>query len=143
MRLHHYGLICFSMVLLVAGCSGPSQLETAPVKGTVTYKGKPLKYGNVSFRPAAGSPSTGRIQEDGTFTLSTYGDGDGAIIGTNQVSITATERDAGQEKEVDPNTELMVSKSLIPSKYTSFSTSELTADVKAGDANEFNFELKD
>lgn len=143
MRLHHYGLICFSIVFLGAGCSGPSQLETAPVKGTVTYKGKPLKFGNVSFRPEAGSPSTGRIQEDGTFTLSTYGDGDGAIVGTNQVSITATERDAGQEKEVDPNTELTVSKSLIPSKYTSFSTSELTAEVKAGDVNEFNFELKD
>lgn len=141
MRLYHHVLVCFAVAILATGCSGTSQLETAEVKGTVTYKGKPLTFGNVSFRPAAGSPSTGRIQPDGTFTLSTYDDGDGAIIGLNQVSITATERDAGKEGEVDPNTELTVSKSLIPEKYTSFSTSELTADVEGGKVNEFKFEL--
>lgn len=143
MRLYYSVMVCFAVAILAAGCSGPSQLETAPVKGTVTYKGKPLTFGNVSFRPAAGSPSTGRIQADGTFTLSTYDEGDGAIIGLNQVSISATERDAGKEGEVDPNTELTVSKSLIPEKYTSFATSELTAEVKGGADNEFNFELKD
>lgn len=143
MRLYYCGLICLGMAILTAGCSGPNQLETAPVKGTVTYKGKPLTFGNVSFRPEAGSPSTGKIQEDGTFTLSTYGDGDGAIIGLNQVSIIATERDAGKEKEADPNTEMTVSKSMIPKKYTSFSTSELTAEVKAEEVNEFTFELND
>ncbi|PQO39409.1 hypothetical protein C5Y96_02740 [Blastopirellula marina] len=130
-------------VMLCSGCFGQKGLETAPVSGVVTYNGKPLPYGRVSFRPEAGSPATGAIQSDGSFSLSTYGNGDGAIVGTHQVSITATEADAGTMAEAAANTEMAVPKSLIPKKYTSFSTSELTAEVVARGDNKFTLELRD
>lgn len=129
--------------MVASGCSGSGGLETAPVKGNVTYNGKPLTYGRVSFRPEAGSPATGEIQSDGSFTLSTYHNGDGAIVGKHLVLITATEIDAGKNAEQDPNTEMTVPKSMIPEKYTSFSTSELTAEVANDRKNEFTFKLND
>lgn len=130
-------------LLMFSGCFGQKGLETARTTGVVTYNGKPLPYGRVSFRPQAGSPATGEIQSDGSFSMSTYGNGDGAIVGTHQISITATEADAGKGNEADPNTEMTVSKSMIPKKYTSFSTSELTAEVVASGENHFTLELKD
>jgi len=139
------GLFCLALaaVMLGSGCFGQQGLETAPVTGTVTYNGKPLPYGTVSFRPPAGSPATGNIQPDGSFSLSTYGNGDGAIVGTHQVSVTATEAHAGTRQQADPNTEMTVPKSMIPKKYTSFSTSELTAEVVSDGKNRFTLELKD
>ncbi|GAA4427903.1 lipoprotein [Bremerella cremea] len=136
-------VLLFVAVLMLLGCGRSGSLETAPVTGVVNYNGQPLKFGTVSFRPAAGSPATGTIQSDGTFTLSTYGNGDGAIIGMNEVLVTATDRDAGTAGEVAENTEMTAPKMLIPQKYTSFSTSELTADVVAGKTNTFTFDLKD
>lgn len=127
-------------VCLISGCGGGNGLETAPVTGKVMYQGKPLPYGTISFQPQAGSPATGKIQPDGTFVLGTYGDRDGAIVGINKVLITATEIDAGAAPEADPNTEMQVPKSVIPTKYGSFSTSGLTAEVSQGE-NDFTFEL--
>lgn len=143
MRLIYLPLLIFCLLPLVIGCSGGGALDTAPVTGTVTYNGKPLPYGSVSFRPKAGSPATGKIQTDGTFTMTTYHDGDGAIVGAHEVLIIATETDAGTAPEVQPGTEMAVAKSVIPQKYTSFSTSGLTAEVIAGEENQFTFALKD
>ena len=143
MRSFCFLFLAAACLTLCSGCFGQKGLETAPVTGVVTYNGKPLPYGSVSFRPQAGSPATGEIQSDGTFSLSTYGNGDGAIVGTHQVSVTSTEAHAGNMAESATNTEMKVPKSLIPKKYTSFSTSELTAEVVANGENEFTLELKD
>lgn len=143
MRFFSLLLLASASLMLCSGCFGQKGLETAPVTGVVTYNGKPLPYGRVSFRPQAGSPATGDIQSDGSFSLSTYGNGDGAIVGTHQVSITATEADAGNMAETAVNTEMVVPKSLIPKKYTSFSTSEIIAEVVASGENKFTLELKD
>lgn len=143
MRFFSLLLLASASLMLCTGCFGQKGLETAPVTGVVTYNGKPLPYGRVSFRPQAGSPATGDIQSDGSFSLSTYGNGDGAIVGTHQVSITATEADAGNMAETAANTEMVVPKSLIPKKYTSFSTSEIIAEVVASGENKFTLELKD
>lgn len=143
MRFCNLLLLASASLMLFSGCFGQKGLETAPASGIVTYNGKPLSFGRVSFRPEAGSPATGEIQSDGTFALSTYGNGDGAIVGTHQVSITSTEADAGTMAETAANTEMAVPKSLIPKKYTSFATSELTAEVVASGENKFTFELRD
>lgn len=143
MRLVGFLMLASASLMLCSGCFGQKGLETAPVTGVVTYNGKPLPYGRVSFRPQAGSPATGTIQSDGSFSLSTYGSGDGAIVGMHQVSITATEADAGTMAETAANTEMAVPKSMIPKKYTSFSTSDLTAEVVSDGENQFTLELKD
>ncbi|EAQ81819.1 hypothetical protein [Blastopirellula marina] len=131
------------LCILLCGCGGGNGLETAPATGQVLYNGKPLPYGTVSFRPKAGSPATGVIQTDGSFTLTTYRNGDGAILGMHEVLINATEHDAGIAAPVQPDTEMLAPKSLIPEKYMSFSTSGITAEVKQGEKNHFQIEMRD
>jgi glutamate synthase domain-containing protein 3 len=79
------GLIC-------AGCGSsgattPAGLTT-PVAGKVTYRGKPLTGGTVVFEPdSAGREAYGSIQPDGSFTLTTYQSGDGAVRGLHRVAV--------------------------------------------------------
>lgn len=139
----HYWVCCIGFFLSLAGCGGGNGLETAPVVGKVLINGQPLAFGSISFRPKAGSPATGQIQSDGSFTLTTYKSGDGAIIGPHDVLVIATESDAGSVSPSQPGEEVVMGKSTIPQKYTSFSTSGLTAEVVADKKNEFTFELKE
>ena len=83
------------LFMLQVGCSSGDQFSTAPVSGTVTSDGKPIPGGSVTFSPTAtgtkdhaGKPASGTIQEDGTYTLTTYSDGDGAVIGKHTISFT-------------------------------------------------------
>ena len=82
-----------------AGC-GPSLEEypTAPAGGVVTCGGTPLGSGRVLFSPVpagnaveAGKQARGYILEEGRFTLSTYGDGDGAVVGEHRVFVESVE----------------------------------------------------
>src|SRR5262245_42539338 len=79
---------------LLAGCGGPSY-PTAPVSGRVTCDGKPVPGAEVEFQPIdapaetgrpagnPGSPSAGRVGEDGRFSLTVVGAnaGPGAVVG--------------------------------------------------------------
>ncbi|MCA9005009.1 MAG: hypothetical protein KDA70_07005 [Planctomycetaceae bacterium] len=105
--------------------------------------GKPLTKGNVQFTPDKDKGTTGRmalgkINEDGTFELMTITSGDGAQVGHHLVSIESYETSA-----FDPNQPVnQTPKSLIPLKYADPKKSEMTAQVKAGEENNFTFELK-
>ncbi len=71
------------------GCStGPSLPKVVPVKGTVTFRGKPLADARVSFY-AKGSPApaTGETDADGKFELTSFKKGDGAVPGENKVTV--------------------------------------------------------
>ena len=81
--------ICGVLAAVLTGC-GKSKLEVAPVHGRVTFNGKPVPGGEIQFIPVAGGtkvPVTARatIDENGNYTLSTYGKGDGAILGEHRV----------------------------------------------------------
>src|SRR5687768_10353971 len=74
----------------LAGCGseGLIPIETAPVSGTATYDGKPLEDYRVFFYAlgdAAQEPASGLVKPDGTFTLTVRDEGDGAIVGQNQI----------------------------------------------------------
>lgn len=77
---------------LLAGCGGGDEFSTASVAGTVTMNGQPVNGGSITFVPIAdgegnlaGKPASGPVQEDGAFTLSTYQENDGAVIGKHRV----------------------------------------------------------
>jgi hypothetical protein len=74
-----------------AGC-GDGRPRRAPVSGQVLIDGKPLTYGFVQLLPKGARPAVGEIGEDGRFTLSTFEDGDGAVLGTHAVRIQAGEQ---------------------------------------------------
>lgn len=129
-----------SMLLLV-GCGGNAtdQKPVAEVKGVVSYEGKPLERGQIIFFPEFGAKiGQGQIQPDGSYELTTYESGDGALLGKHQVAIIS-ERD--MEGVLPEDAEADQEPSLIPTKYNLQKTSGLTAEVKEG-GNEINFDLE-
>jgi hypothetical protein len=102
----------------------------------VTYKGRPVPNGTVSFIPDGGTVATGEIGPDGSYTLTTFRKGDGAILGMHRVVISAV--DAGKEGEAAAS----LPAPIIPLKYMNLSTTDLRAEVKDGE-NVYNFDLED
>jgi len=87
------GVFC----LLSIGCSGGVDRPlTAKVAGRVTLDGQPVAGAFVQFVPqgsgdaqtGGGRPATGHTDAAGNFVLSTFEDGDGAVIGTHRVLVT-------------------------------------------------------
>jgi hypothetical protein len=110
------------------GCGsseGPYVGTTVPVKGKITYKGKPLTQGQITLEPeSAGREAHGSIQPDGSFELSTYKQGDGAVPGTHRVSVTGTSK-----------------KDKLPAKYQSLGSSKTEIEVAEG-KTEYTIDLK-
>src|SRR5690606_26352927 len=77
------------LVVCLAGCGKKQPFETAKVTGSVTLDGKPVTEGSVLFTPAQGWPASGKLDTEGHFTLSTYEDQDGAIVGKHEIAIIA------------------------------------------------------
>jgi hypothetical protein len=76
--------------VFVAGCGGGKQ-PTYPAGGKVVFSdGTPLPGGWVSFRALDADKKVsarGPIQSDGTFELTTYKPGDGAVEGQHQALV--------------------------------------------------------
>lgn len=95
-------------------------------------QGKPLPNVGVTFFPTTKGPiATGNTNDQGEFTLTTVKPGDGAPIGQSAVAI-------GRAEEGPPKAGAVV----IPDRYGRPGTSELNAEVKAGQTNVFTFDLK-
>ncbi len=126
---------------LLTGCggSGAKLPPLAPVSGRVTLDGSPVPRGTVTFVPdeskgTKGPTAVGQIGPDGRFTLQTAQQ-PGAVVGHHKVRIRARqEPKTPQEEGKEP--------SLIPTKYENENTSGLSFEVKAGQKNEFNIELR-
>jgi hypothetical protein len=106
----------------------------AKVRGTVLLDEKPLASGSIATIPPSGRGSHGEIQ-NGEFELSTFGNNDGALVGTHKVSVVAFEGAAGKSAESGGG------KLLVPQRYASPETSGLTIEVKAGEVNEPTLKL--
>jgi hypothetical protein len=141
--------ITFSLLLLaLLGCGGANQLETAPVSGRVTLDGKPLERGTVTFLPERGRVATGEIQTDGTFTLGTYSERDGAIVGRHRVAVVVVDQAAAEALAAAApasDTDIVEADAPLPlatpAHYADPGNSGLTFEVKAGESNEAVFEL--
>lgn len=119
--------LLFNAVALIAceGCgqtSSATPLLTVPVKGKVSYKGQPLTRGTILFEPEGmGKDGHGEVQPDGTFVLTTYKPGDGAVIGAHRVAVTGGAGKGSTGK--------------IPGKYGSLGSSKLTVEVSPDKAD--------
>ena len=121
----------------VAGCARGGR-PVGRVSGVVTYGGKPVPTGTVVFMPVeSGPPAYGNIGPDGHYELSTFCPGDGAVVGTHKVMITALEQ-LPPELANNPN---RLPKMLVPLKYGDTKTAGLTFEVTAGD-NTIDLPLK-
>ena len=146
--------LAVAVILESAGCSGggPVIPQTASVKGKVLYQDKPLaqaqvgfvsKLDNKSVRPAGGTTNAA-----GEFTLTTYIDPEhevsGATPGEYVVTVIKNEiMDNEKMMEEFKTNPAMTFKKLVPEKYIDAKTSPLTATVKAGTDNSFEFKLEE
>jgi hypothetical protein len=133
--------VCLAIAIVAAGCGNHRNL--AFVSGKVTYHGKPLQFGSVMFQPESGQPATAAIQPDGTFTMATRGEGDGASVGKNRVRVSCFESQSPSYKPANGPGELSLGKSLIPQKYSSYETSGITVEVRSGTNEPFIINLTD
>jgi hypothetical protein len=62
--------LLFCVLLLTTGCGGSKRsVEHVNVTGKVTYNGKPVTGGQIMFVSKDGFASTGRIDENGNYTI--------------------------------------------------------------------------
>lgn len=135
---------------LLAGCEGTSegQVPVHPVRGKVTFKGKPLADALVVLEPEAGGQPdvprpTGRTDAEGLFQLHTYTGTDGAPAGSYRVGITvapSAEASFDPFKNAAEKTRIAVPKG--PGRrYADPASSGLKADIRAGDNDLPPFDL--
>jgi hypothetical protein len=127
-----------SIPFFISCDSGP---EMAPVQGVVYYNDEPLPYGSIMFQPERGQPATGKIQPDGSFEMASFQPGDGATVGTQKVRVNCYSSQAPGELAKPVVGERSLGKLLIPQQYTSFDASNLSAEVRPGDNEPFEFRL--
>ena len=129
------------LLVCLTGCGAePHQgdgLAREAVSGTVTLDGKPLGGATIQFVPSdpnAPGGTSGEF-EDGKFEI---GSGRGPMAGSYRVMISSR-----MEVEVDttqpPGEAPPPKKDPIPAKYNT--QSDLTAEVKAGGPNTYDFPL--
>lgn len=110
-------LLLLPMLAIATGC-GDGHPVRVPVSGQVLIDGQPLAFGTIRFIPSGHRSSQGTLDATGHFTLSCYGQNDGAVIGKHGVEITACER-------VKPT----LLRWHAPKKYQSQSTSNLSEEI--------------
>jgi hypothetical protein len=126
---------------LTLGC-GPKEEphpETVPVQGKVTYQGKPVTQGTITFQPDTGQPASGEIQNDGSYQLTTFAPKDGAVPGHHKVMIIANTADPTKIPGSSPGYVPPVD--LVPKKYNQLGSSGLEATVSK-DKPAYDFDLK-
>jgi len=125
---------CGVILLAMIGCS-PATM--AQVSGTVTSKGKPVPDAVVQFVAQNSPGAVGRTDAAGQFSLSTLKPGDGAFFGMFQVKIEPFLPGADPDNPSPPPPP----RTDIPKVYRSVATTPLSAEVKRGAKNAFDFEL--
>jgi hypothetical protein len=76
----------------LAGCGGDGRRPVHPAKGRLTYQGRPTPFAQVTLHPLDPADKdaphpTGKVNDDGTFVLTTYTGQDGAPVGEYGVSV--------------------------------------------------------
>lgn len=121
------GVILVAFCLPAAGCGGDPSVE---VTGTVTFDGRPLAEGEVIFAAEDGgvTPAAAKVQ-GGRYALR-------SLPGPKKVMINASRRSPVRDSLTGEYQEY----SFILPVYNL--QSKLTANVRPGQSNTFDFELK-
>jgi hypothetical protein len=136
-------LIGLAGCLFCGGCGGAGRAPLAKVKGTVTYRGEPVKSGTIVFEVPGARPATGKIVDGQIVEVTTHDPNDGVPIGQAKIAVFATQAgpsaaagaagsDPGSYK---PGTNYMDAgaKPAIPAKYNNPATSGLSKEIKRGE----------
>jgi hypothetical protein len=143
-------ILVIFLVMLIFGCGPSGQVKVYPVKGRITYQGKPMVGGGaIMFVPKAeqaGKSPGGTIKPDGSYELGTYTTSDGSMAGDFRVVIV---QETAKEPEPTPDgappaaaaPAVVAPADRIPLVYASDRNTPLSAKVEAK-PNEIDFDLK-
>jgi hypothetical protein len=134
---HYLTVIAAAWIACVlSGCSKKSTGFTE-VSGVVTYQGKPLTQGFVTFVPAgdAGSGASGTIGPDGRYELLQSRSVKGIAPGQYKIRI--------ESWEVAPGMGGGKPKHAMPEKYYLVTTSPLQAKIEPGESQTIDLVLED
>lgn len=87
---HSLQVLLLCIVAVIIGCQDKVQQAYANVKGTVSFNGKPIEKGSITFAMEGRAPSTMDIV-DGKFNGQ-------AMVGSNKVSVSAKKKVAAAPK---------------------------------------------
>jgi len=119
----------------------------ARVSGLVTLDDKPLAGASVLFMPVEGGvPGRAATKEDGSFSLSTFEEQDGALVGRHRVAVSKFET-TGFAAGPDGLSGMLDGRQIrttwvTPERYGSPTTSGLEASVERRGRNAFEFRLR-
>ncbi|MCH2182563.1 MAG: hypothetical protein MK108_11210 [Mariniblastus sp.] len=151
-------LILLALFTMAVGC-GSDHLPTHPIQGQLRFPdGTAPKMGTIElFNAEHKLNARGKIQSDGSFTVGTYEQGDGAVAGKHSVAIIQlmahslrakrevvievdeSEGDAGHDHDHDQDEEPSDMEMVHP-RYADYRTSDLSVEIKPGN-NEITLEL--
>lgn len=128
----------FGCVFLLTMCGCSDRLATYPVQGKVVFpSGSPVRVGSIEIRSKNHNiQARGTISRDGSFELSTYEPGDGAVEGKHDCVIVQMVMTEGIEGH-RPST-----LGVIDRRYASYRTSGLSIEIKPTDENEIVVEVE-
>jgi len=100
----------------------------AKVSGTVQANGSPVSEGTLTFYPTQeGKPGSAKIGSDGSFTMTTYTEGDGLVKGPGRIEFTAP--------QIEPEGELKPGQSLPQHELHGYRPKEKEITVEEGSNN--------
>ena len=126
-------LVLFAFVV---GC-GTDRVPTYPVHGHVRFAdGDPVRVGTIELESLKfGTTATGRIGEDGSFTLGTYTPTDGAAVGEHRAIVVQIIVNDGTFQHTKDHGRA------VPRRFRNYATSELSVSVEARPDNKVVVEL--
>jgi hypothetical protein len=153
------GAVLLAAGCLLPGCNRSNDSATYPVRGSVSYQGKPLPGASVTFMAdGASRAAVGKTDAAGHFQLTTFEENDGAVPGTHVVTIKKYDSDPPPLPAIPPGgavdpadeakyTAAMArwvgtAKLAIPRRYADRNATDLRREVVAGE-NSFEIDLVD
>ncbi len=132
--------ICLSFMigvtlLTMTGC-GPGDNRQS-LTGTVSWQGKPLPRGVITFYPKGQGSTVGCEIIEGKFLIEMI---NGATPGKYRVEIVAFRPTGKSEFDIDQNKQVSIEEQYLPKQFNSDSI--LDAEVNGTKSNTFEFDLK-
>lgn len=131
LRVASLGASFIAIIALTSmvGCNSKATKErvpTFPVSGTITFQGKPIPGAFVALHPKATQENVpsprASVAADGSLKVSTYDGGDGAPEGEYVVTVE-------WYKPIKNGADVVAGPNVIPKKYASPQTSDITIRV--------------
>lgn len=124
---------CLVLLSLSIGCGGVS---TYSVDGQVEFEdGSPVMFGTIEFLHRESKLNAkGKISRDGSFTINTLNEGDGAVAGVHEVTIhqfVTVPLASAQNVTINHDHGKLVSE-----KYRKYETSDLTVTIEPKNDNQ-------